>query len=284
MATTDLITNGRARVALPSAAASGADNTAINSLITACSKAITQFCRRGFASTAYDEVYNGTGRRQLILRNYPIVSVQSVRYRQTTVFKVQNTNTATNQQARASVTSTGITLVRVASGVSSSSSLAFGSYATLTALGQAVNALGNGWSATVTPGYELWPSADLYPPIQGGLNAAGTYAELRLHTSELAGFHVDERRGWLVRAIPYSDPELPLQSDDLIWSVGVNNFRVQYTAGYAEIPEDVQEACALLVAYHFKLGPRESLNVTIPPEIARLLGTYKDYKIRSPGG
>jgi len=63
-----------------------------------------------------------------------------------------------------------------------------------------------------------------------------------MHTYELQGYQWDAR-GWLLRAIPYTDPEL-LHPEDLIWPVGVNNFRVQYTAGYSTIPEAVQEACA----------------------------------------
>jgi hypothetical protein len=86
---------------------------------------------------------------------------------------------------------------------------------------------------------------------QGALTAAGQFAELKLHTYELAGYQLDARRGWLLRAIPYTDPEL-LHPEDLIWPVGINNFRVQYTAGYATVPEDVQEACAELVATWFQ--------------------------------
>ena len=67
-----------------------------------------------------------------------------------------------------------------------------------------------------------------------------------MHTYELAGFQWDAR-GWLLRAIPYTDPEL-LHPEDLVWPVGINNLRIQYTAGYATVPEAVQEACAELVA------------------------------------
>jgi len=39
--------------------------------------------------------------------------------------------------------------------------------------------------------------------------------------------------------------------------VGVNNFRVQYTAGYSTVPEAVQEACAEWVATLFWLTKRD---------------------------
>src|SRR5438270_88373 len=76
---------------------------------------------------------------------------------------------------------------------------------------------------------------------QGAMTARGQFAELKLHTYELAGYQFDPR-GWLLRAIPYTDPEL-LHPEDLIWPVGINNFRVQYSAGFTTIPESVQEAC-----------------------------------------
>jgi hypothetical protein len=87
--------------------------------ITSCSDAIEKFCRRRFLPQAYDECYNGLGERRLILRQYPLQSVQSVRYRPVTVLNIQNTDQNTNQQARVAVTNTGLTLTRVASGIPS---------------------------------------------------------------------------------------------------------------------------------------------------------------------
>ena len=120
--------------------------------------------------------------------------------------------------------------------------------------------------------YGLWPSADLYVPpsygdgatSQGALTARGQFAELKLHTYELAGYQFDPR-GWLLRAIPYTDPEL-LHPEDLIWPIGINNFRVQYTAGFTTIPESIQEACARWVALCWNLAQRDpnllSLNIS----------------------
>jgi hypothetical protein len=233
----------------------------LQSLITAASDTIEKYCRRDFLSTAYDELYSGNGDRKLLLRQYPLVSVQSLRYRPGTVLKITNTD-STNVQARASVTSTGLTLVRVKNGVKTTdTSITFAGNVTLTAVAAAVTALGNGWSAQVTgdaTNYGSWPSADLFwPPAfptfgastsgQGAIQCvAGSSAELKMHTYELAGFQWDAR-GWLLRAIPYTDPEL-LHPEDLVWPVGINNLRIQYTAGYATVPESVQEACAELVA------------------------------------
>jgi hypothetical protein len=296
----DLITNTRARVALPSAAGAGtSDDTAINNLITACSKAIGRYCKRALVSRSYDELYNGNADRRLVLRNYPVTEIQSVRYRPVTVMKITRTDgAAATPQARVEVTSTGLKLVRVSSGVKTTTTtgLTFAGNVTISALGAAVNAADDGKWIWASTGYDTWPSADLFCPNgdtadehftaggQGALQCvAGSYAELKMHTYELQGYQFDARQGWLLRAIPYTDPEL-LHPEDLIFPVGINNFRVQYTAGYTTIPDDIQEACAQLVATHFRLGPRETPNVVIPPAIAQYLAPYRHHAITIPGG
>jgi hypothetical protein len=304
MATQDLIDLDLARQHLPTSA--NADEPALATLITAASRAIQRYCRRDFLQTTYDELYNGTGNRRLILRQYPLLSVQSVRYRPVTGLKIQN-NLVNTPQARVSVTSTGLTLVRVTSGVTTTDvSITWAANPTLLAVQNAVNALGNGWSA-VGQGYDQWPAADFYCPNgisgnagplpvgQGALTAAGQYAELKIHTYELAGFQIDQRRGWLLRAIPYTDPEL-VHPEDLVWPTGINNFRVQYAAGYATITEDVQEACAELVGTWFAQRGRDlslqhealsgSYSYTvgahyaqIPERIKALLRPYRNIRV-----
>jgi hypothetical protein len=264
----NLISLERAKLNLPTAQAT--DENTIDAMIGACSDAIQKYCKRDFSLRAYDELYDGNGDRRLLLREYPLVSVDSVRYRPVTVIKIINNDQATNQQARVIVTSTGLQLMRMASGVRiNDTSVTWSSNPTLQAVVNAINALGAGWSAQVVGDsggdYGKWPAADLFVATtfgtgqqsQGAMTCRGAYAELKLHTYELQGYQWDPR-GWLLRAIPYTDPEL-LHPEDLIWPVGVNNFRVQYTAGYVIIPEAIQEACAAWVAMRWNMTLRDPL-------------------------
>ncbi|MBL8792902.1 MAG: hypothetical protein JNM56_03285 [Planctomycetia bacterium] len=280
----DLITNARARINLPSAVAG--DDTAINTMIAAASRAIQRYCRRDFVSTSYDELYHGSGQARLLLRQYPVLSIQAVRCRLATVLTVINSNLTLNQLARISVTATGLSLVRTASGVSTTDTITFAANVTLSALAAAVNALGNGWAAQVIADYGSWPSADLRGP-QGAMQAWGQVAELKLHTATLADYQLDERRGWLLH--PGS-----------MWPVGRQQFRVQYTAGYATVPEDVQEACAELTATWFLQRGRDlSLrredtagtyrfeatdSDQLPKRIRALLRPYRYHRVLSEQG
>jgi hypothetical protein len=302
MSLPDLINLDLARQHIPSSV--NTDEPVISTLITAASQAVRRYCRRDFNSQAYDELYSGMGDRRMILREYPVISVQSVRYRPVVVLKIQNT-LASTPIARVQVTSTGLTLTRVTSGVKTTDGTpTFAANVTILALQNAVTALGNGWTAQGA-GYDQWPSAEIYcpngisgpsgpqPDSAGALTAAGQFAELRMHTYELAGYQTDQRRGWLLRAIPYTDPEL-LHPEDLIWPPGINNFRIQYTAGYTTVPEDVQEAVAELTATFFAQRGRDmslhteslagsysySVNETaeIPNRIKTLLRPYRYYR------
>ncbi len=318
MATKDLINLTRAYQALQGVSS---QDSLLSTLITAYSEAIEKYCRRRFVSTSYDELCDGNGQRRMLLRQYPIQSIQSVRYRPVTVLKITNTTVA-NVQARVSVLSTGLQLVSVDAGIKTTvtAGLTFAGNPTLTALAAAVNAVGNGWNAQIvgdSTNYGSWPSADLYVPASYGdtlegsgvlqsrgalQGVAGSFAELKLHTYELQGYQWDAR-GWLLRAIPYTDPEL-LHPEDLVFPVGINNFRVQYTAGYSTVPEAVQEACARWVAYAYYLcqrdpdllhqvpasgttsgwGPAFSGRESPPSDVRALLAPYRRYTVGTEQG
>src|SRR5262249_58714666 len=136
----------------------------------------------------------------LLLRHFPVISVQSVRYRPVTVLKVINTLTS-NVQARVTVTSTYLSLKTVnTSGVTiTNNTPVYATYPTLTQLANAVIACGNGWSAQVvgdSTDYGGWPSSDLWVPNgdlyvqsgqgQGAPTATGQNTERKKHTYALA--------------------------------------------------------------------------------------------------
>jgi hypothetical protein len=294
----DLITSARAEYNINQASFTSAESTTIAALVTAVSKAVQRWCRRDFTSTIYDELYDGSDDDKLVLNHYPLVSVSRVAFGPVTVLKITNTS-STNQRATvqlaSSVTetgasiirpSTGLSLTRVASGVSSTdTSVTWAGNPTLLAVANAVNALGNDWSATVTPGYENAASADLRA-LMGSLTCrnvpqGGVQAELVMHTNELSWYDVDHERGWLRRSRGLLTP----------WDMFVANlptftripayWRVIYTAGYNTIPDDVQEACAEWVtALFWQTKENPAVYPSLPPaHVQLLLEHYRKYGV-----
>ncbi len=252
----NLITRARALYNLNNLGATAAENTTLDALIAAVSAGIERWCRRNFVSTQYDEVYDGSNATELVLQHFPLISIERVAFDPTTVLQVQNTS-ASNQRATVQVTSTGLTLTRVASGVSSSSTVTFAANVTLAALEAAINVLGNGWAANLTNGdFANRASADLRA-LQGAHTAKSVSAALMIHLQELADFASDSARGMLIRSAR--------------WLGRMQYWRVIYTAGYASVPEDVQEACAQWVAMLFWQTKRDPglAHETVPGSIAR---------------
>ncbi|MBI2804812.1 MAG: hypothetical protein HYX68_07495 [Planctomycetes bacterium] len=276
----NLITRARAIYNLNNRATTSDEDTTLDALIAAVSAAIENYCWRTFAVTSYDELYPGQNQHELILRHYPITSVERVAHDPAPVLRVTNAS-ATNQRATVKVTATGLVLIRVASGVSSTSTILFADQVTLTALATAITALGNGWSASVADAaFNLRASADLRS-LQGALDAKDVEAELKMHTRELSSFQVDAETGCLTRGTGAP------------WHGGLHHWRVVYQAGYTAAPEDVQEACAQWVAQLFWLTKRdpglasESIPATVSRGILRempisvriLLGPYRTWRV-----
>jgi len=276
----NLITRARAIYNLNNRATTSAEDTTLDALIAAVSKTIENHCWRTFATTSYDELYPGTGGRELVLRNYPLVSVERVAHDPAPVLRVTNTS-ASVQRATVKVTATGLELIRVASGVATTSTILFADQATLSALATAVTALGNGWSGSVVESvFNLRASADLRA-LQGAFNAKDVNADLKVHTDELTAFSVDAATGILTR------------DDGASWHGGLHYWRIVYRAGYSAVPDDVQEACAQWVAVLFWQTKRdpglasESVSGSVarvplrdmPVSVKLLLGPYRNWRV-----
>jgi hypothetical protein len=227
-------------------------------LITAASKTIAREIDREFVSQTYDEILlplpsdAAAGERPLLrLTGAPVLSVASLRVDRRAVLTIRNTDATTNQRASVALTytgdpdkpwslvATGVTLSRTASGVASAASVTFADNPTVAALADAINALGNGWTASAASGYTLHPSADL----TGAYGARGAFGgvHLDLFATDVEDYTLDHQGGTI---------ELGLScvgTWGYDWPRRYNEVRAVYTAGYATIPEPIQQACAELV-------------------------------------
>lgn len=227
------------------------------SLISAASDAIRRACGRDFCLTSYSEYYNGGiyVREPLRLRQFPVVEITRVAAGPRRAMRVQNVDLLTNQRATVETTLNGVRLVRVASAAVTTTDLAYASYPTLASIASAINALGAGWVATTSSGFDKWPSADL-KPLQGAVSAIPGGCDLELYTESIPPSS----------SLPFADPlsEAAFSSgwrlDDETGEIyarfprGQLNIRIDYRAGFAAVPQPVQEACVQLVQDLYQAG------------------------------
>ncbi len=156
------------------------------------------------------------------------------------------------RQNTAPITGTALTLGSLTAGAAPPTT----NTGTVTGLASAINALGGGWSATVQGAYGPWPSADLYGS-EGTMGAlSSSVAKLDVFSTDLASARVDLASGTIY--LPAGDTGLGggpgnvwqwPGSDDVM--LGASAWRGEvlcaYSAGYATVPEDVQEACYLTI-------------------------------------
>lgn len=260
MSLPDLITNSRAIQNAMLATLNSNNPAYLASLITAASDAIRRVTHRDFSQTSYTEYHSGGIyiREPLRLRQFPVLEITRIATNPRAALLVQNVDSGANQRATVETTTTVLRLVRVAAANVTTNDLSFATYTTLSAMAAAVNALGNGWSAQVIDQFGNWPSPDL-KLLQGAATALNGGRQLELYTEDLQPFVT-----W-----PPGDPwgeESGYQSltgwrlDDETGEIygrfprGQLNVRIDYVAGFATIPQAVQEACVQLVSDLYNAG------------------------------
>ncbi|MDB5356540.1 MAG: hypothetical protein JWN24_2993 [Phycisphaerales bacterium] len=300
----DLITPSRAAQNPTLASLSAANPGYLASLLTAASDAIRRACGRDFTLCSYTEYQSGGIyiREPLRLRQFPVVEITRVACNPRPALLVQNGDGIANQRATVETTATSVRLVRIASAVATTNDLLYANYPTIASMASAINALGGGWAATVRGEFANWPSAD-FRPLQGAAAVLVGGRDLELYTEAVqpsaawsdaggsgadgvedysqgaAGWRLDDETGELFGRFPR----------------GQLNLRIDYRAGFATIPQPVQEACVQLVQDLYQAGlvnntlkkatlgassvelKSSTVATQLSPKVQLLLSPYRDY-------
>lgn len=198
--------------------------------IKAASEAIERYCNRRFALANYSQLLNTTQDGYAVLRNFPVAYLSGVYDHLEDVLDVENTGAGvTNAAVYTSADS--LTLTHTAGGTVSSTTLSYADYPTATTMAAAVVALGSGWTATTVEDYATYPTALIWEGQHIDATAGGGCVQ----AWENGGIEVvvDFENG-IVKHLPrYS------------------RIRIDYRAGFATIPEPIQQVTANLVGNMF---------------------------------
>jgi hypothetical protein len=212
-------------------------DTILTELINQVSARIERLTGRHFAAADYNEWINPNGEDWLVVRNWPIIRVNRVRYApeqaiaatysgpdiEAVVSVVYDDNGGSGQARLLSV---------AANGTETSNTFSFATYPTLSTLVTAMNAV-SGWTVTQTSARDGM-SVSLYP--QSGMDSLNTTGELYAVTEFDLIARVDQRRG-MVQSVR-----------------GYGARLVSYRGGYETIPDDVMGVANQMVQAAYLAG------------------------------
>jgi hypothetical protein len=211
------------------------DDTLIGQLITRSTDAIHVFCNRIFPDTTYREFYDGDGQSELVLHQFPVIAVTMLGVGRQDAFGIQNTSTDA-YHAQVSISELDMTLQVQGGTNDGSETLTLASYSTLTALFTAISNLSKGWTVTQNTILNQWSAIELLPTGKG-LQCLTDVAYPNLPDDPAADFITDTTAGILKYFGRFNR--------------GFENVVVRYTAGYVNIPGDLEQICIDLTKQYY---------------------------------
>lgn len=212
-----------------------ADDAVLQWSIEAASRAVQTYCGRNFTETRYYEIRDGGESRRMALAHYPVSIVRFVGIGWDSVLTVSST-ISTDVVATVAVNSDHLHLYRMASnGQETSETVPFGSHQTSGEIRTHINTL-TGFSASL-----ILDVPAVYIRKLAGRSLKNGPAYLEAPTDSLEDYQVDLDSG-----IIYGQ-QLPIHRSVL----------VDYTAGYATIPYDVENATISVAARLFRDRTRD---------------------------
>jgi len=233
---------------------SSSDDIVLQWSIDRASRIVQSYCGRNFTETRYYEIKDGTSRTRMRLDNYPVSIVRFVGIGWDSVMTVSGTD-KTDAIATVSVDADHVHLFRTAStGIETSTTVTFGSHDVTSELTAHINTV-SGFSASL-----LLNVPSRYLRKLAGRSLIYGPAYLEAPTDAFDDYQIDLDAG-----IIYGD-QLRLHRSIL----------VDYTAGYATIPTDVENAVISVAARLYRGRTRD------PGVQSESLGGYS-YSLRASG-
>jgi len=224
------------------------DDLILEASIDRASDIIESYCDAKFKQRTHREFAQPGGERTFALENSPIISVNTVAYGSAISFSISSDTSSTDVVATVGNDGTQIRLHKVASGgTTTTTNLAFSSYPTTAQIVAYINASVSGWSATATKdaySYSLYRF--------GGRGVIDAPCNLEYPRDNVSEYRVDYQTGRVHITV---DRFPGIRSDDAHANRFPSGFFpvfVEYDAGYATIPDDLEQVAIEVAAdlYH----------------------------------
>lgn len=207
-------------------------------LVSAATDLIESYCKRQFMSRTYTcEIYDGSDSDTLLLNQYPVTALTRCNTGRLDVIAVTNTLTDA-LSATVSISGLAATLVVTGGAGAGSNAVDWATYTTLTAVVAQINTLGTGWTASLqSSATGTYPSTELIPA--GAMVCLGNNAYLDL----------PDPTGLTDYTIHWDEGMLEIGGT---WGTTSQDIFVDYVAGYAVLPDDLEVAAKDVVATMYR--------------------------------
>lgn len=226
--------------------------------MNAVEKFVNTYCNRNFESASYKEVIRDYRGGDIVLKNFPVTAISKMSRGLTDVILISNSNSYSI--ANVSVTSTAVSLTYN----TTTSTVDFATYTTLTDIVTQINTLGNGWSASLANSdFGSILSTELVEDF--GQNALNPY-QVYLGIIETNVFYtlLDDSgvviSGFYDDRYQYNEYTNTTQGEYYRSRV-YRNLYVNYTAGYTTIPVDLKDGMLKLIKYWYTQLSNSSVGI-----------------------
>ena len=221
----------------------GIGDSGHDSLLEACidraTAAIESHCDRLLKSRLHTEFQMPRGERNVQTDQYPVSSIDSVAFGRQDTFTVTSDTASSDVLATVGFDGSELRLRKVTSaGTSTTETVSAATFPTTSQMVSQINSAVSGWTASLV---ENALSASIYR--FGGRGVKDAPCHVRYPRDNVAEYQVDFNMG----IIHITTDRFPgIRSDDAranAFPAGFFPVFVQYTAGYATIPADLEQAC-----------------------------------------
>lgn len=226
-------------------------DTLLNIYLTGMDALFNDICDREFDSTAYvNELYDGSGGQFINLKNYPVLVAPIVWSGRTDAINIRNTDTTvTYAQALVDKDNAKVTLTLAGGSNAGSNDVDYETYTTLSAIVTQINAIGEGWVASIY-------NSDLDDIVSTQLLPGSVMCGSQQNTT--AGDETLKIPDGLIN-IERFDGTIGRVYRSAGFAQGFQNYAVSYTGGYSSttMPKDLIEAVCEGAAALFTRGAEE---------------------------
>lgn len=198
----------------------------IEAAIDSATKAMENYLWRTIGKTQHDEITNVAQFGRVFLKNFPVATISRFQNGTDEAIKIHNTSGSVSH-AIYYLTATALELSYIESGTNTTVSLTFAGNTTVAAMVDAINGVGHGFVAEVMGDYANYPASDLVQNRRGSAKALNT---IQIWVESDEQFNVNAGPGIIETATPDGC-----------------QCRIVYTAGFEEIPSDLQRVCGEIV-------------------------------------